>query len=66
MTPNAIIQHVDHTHLISGCTTVVLSTLPFNNNVKTLHDWRTLIGINQMIRDVARGWNDAPFNNVST
>eukprot|EP00804_Cyclotella_cryptica_P012944 CCRYP_002298-RB/>CCRYP_002298-RB protein AED:0.01 eAED:0.01 QI:188/-1/1/1/-1/0/1/652/331 len=39
-----------------GAETVVITTLPLNNNVKSSSDWVKVIDINNMIRDIARNW----------
>lgn len=39
-----------------GAKTVIISTLPLNNNVKTPADWEGVLRINKMIRDVALVW----------
>eukprot|EP00581_Thalassiosira_minuscula_P011811 CAMPEP_0183722994 /NCGR_PEP_ID=MMETSP0737-20130205/14760_1 /TAXON_ID=385413 /ORGANISM="Thalassiosira miniscula, Strain CCMP1093" /LENGTH=586 /DNA_ID=CAMNT_0025953243 /DNA_START=506 /DNA_END=2263 /DNA_ORIENTATION=- len=57
MTKDHIIQHINNCHTVAGATTVIVSTLPFNNNVETASDWEQLIAINQVIRDVAHSWN---------
>ena len=56
ITRDHLVQHIDNCNKIAGCETVIISTLPFNNNVQTPSDWHDLIKINEMIRNVARNW----------
>ncbi|KAL7549848.1 hypothetical protein ACHAWF_013107 [Thalassiosira exigua] len=49
--------HLAHENL--GVQTVVVTTLPFNNNVLTASDWEGIHEINDMIRTLAREWTPA-------
>jgi len=43
-----------------GVQTVILTTLPLNNNVLTTSDWQGIHDINKIIRDIARTWTPVP------
>ena len=62
ITRDRIVEEVELLHALFGARAVVISTLPFNNNVVTRSDWRHLIEINGMIRDVAKNWTKPPPN----
>lgn len=52
-----IIEMIHTSNTYIGAEVVVISTLPLNNNVVSESDWEKVIGINQMIREIANDWN---------
>ncbi|KAL9186865.1 hypothetical protein ACHAXT_010585 [Thalassiosira profunda] len=62
-----LVEAVELCGEILGATTVVLMTIPFTNNVKTIEERRQVKEINGDIRLIARGWharNDTSVQNV--
>lgn len=58
ITRERIIESIQLLHELFGVETVILTTLAFNNNVLTPRDWKDLLAVNQMIRDVADHWDN--------
>jgi hypothetical protein len=56
ITHERILESIQLLHDLFGVETIILSTLMFNNNVKTQEDWKTMLRINAMIRDIAHTW----------
>ncbi|KAL7540451.1 hypothetical protein ACHAXR_010114 [Thalassiosira sp. AJA248-18] len=56
ITKDRIVEAINLSNRYLGAQTIIISTLPFNNNVKSLSDWEGIARINQMIRDIARTW----------
>ena len=56
ITRERLVEAIKLAHENLGVTTVIITTLPLNNNVLDENDWRGIHGINDMIRDVARTW----------
>jgi len=56
ITRDRLVQHINLCNKVVGAPTVIISTLPLNNNVETPYDWQDLIKINQIIRDIAQSW----------
>jgi len=54
--------HLSHENL--GVQTVIITTLPLNNNVLDASDWRGINKINEMIRDIAQTWTSVPGKGV--
>lgn len=52
-----ILESIQLLHKLFHVETVILSTLMFNNNVLNTQDWRDMLAINDMIRDIARTWD---------
>lgn len=40
-----------------GAETVILQTIPFTNNVKTVDDWKDMHRINNVLRNIAKNWH---------
>ncbi|KAL7547422.1 hypothetical protein ACHAWF_010723 [Thalassiosira exigua] len=56
ITRERIIEAINLSNIYLGARTVIIATLPLNNNVLTPSDWDGVAKINQMIRDVAHDW----------
>eukprot|EP00571_Detonula_confervacea_P009733 CAMPEP_0172322886 /NCGR_PEP_ID=MMETSP1058-20130122/47199_1 /TAXON_ID=83371 /ORGANISM="Detonula confervacea, Strain CCMP 353" /LENGTH=295 /DNA_ID=CAMNT_0013038749 /DNA_START=254 /DNA_END=1138 /DNA_ORIENTATION=- len=56
MTEQRIIEEVKILGQYLGVETVIISTLSFNNNVRSIPTWKDVIKANQMIRDLAENW----------
>lgn len=56
ITKERIIEAIHLTNKNLGVQTVIVSTLPLNNNVITPADWEGVARINQIVRDLAAGW----------
>ena len=56
ITRERIIESINLSHVNLGVETVIITTLPLNNNVLTANDWNGIYKINEMIRDVAYTW----------
>ena len=56
ITRDRIIEAINLLHDNLGIDTVVITTLPLNNNVLTAEDWDGIYKINVIIRDVAMNW----------
>ena len=56
ITQERIIEAINLSNEHLGAQTVIISTLPLNNNVATSSDWEGIAKINQMVRDIARDW----------
>jgi len=56
ITRDRIVEEIELCNTVVGATTVIVSTLPLNNNVLTPSDWEGIIAINEIIRDIARSW----------
>ncbi|KAL7531048.1 hypothetical protein ACHAXR_007926 [Thalassiosira sp. AJA248-18] len=57
ITRERIVDEIELCNKVVGAKSVIISTLPLNNNILTVSDWESLININQIIRDIARTWN---------
>ncbi|KAL7538030.1 hypothetical protein ACHAWF_005968 [Thalassiosira exigua] len=58
ITRDRLVEAVELAHEVLGATTVVLMTIPFTNNVKTREDMKKVEEVNEVIREIARGWRD--------
>jgi len=56
ITKERIIESINLYNQYLGVETVIVTTLPLNNNVKTPSDWKNIIKVNNIIRDIARNW----------
>ena len=56
ITEEAVIEEVNLVGKYFGVETVIISTLTFSNNVKTLSDWQGIQKVNEMIRQIAKSW----------
>eukprot|EP00571_Detonula_confervacea_P001713 CAMPEP_0172331712 /NCGR_PEP_ID=MMETSP1058-20130122/62066_1 /TAXON_ID=83371 /ORGANISM="Detonula confervacea, Strain CCMP 353" /LENGTH=554 /DNA_ID=CAMNT_0013048981 /DNA_START=388 /DNA_END=2049 /DNA_ORIENTATION=- len=56
ITKERIVEAINLANELVGAQTVIISTLPLNNNVLTPSDWDGISKINHMIRDIARSW----------
>ena len=56
ITRERIIESIHLSHINLGVETVIITTLPLNNNVLNANDWNGIYKINEMIRDVAYTW----------
>lgn len=56
VTKEAIIEEVNLVAEHFGAEIVIISTLSFSNNVKTLGDWQGIQQVNEMIRQIAKQW----------
>ena len=59
ITRERIVEEIVLCNQVTGASTVIISTLPLNNNVITPSDWEGIITINQMIRDIAQTWKSS-------
>ena len=59
ITRERIVEAINLANEHLGATTIIVATLPLNNNVVTPADWEGIAKINQMIRDIARGWEQS-------
>mmetsp|Transcript_12569 Transcript_12569/g.27271 ORF Transcript_12569/g.27271 Transcript_12569/m.27271 type:complete len:527 (-) Transcript_12569:419-1999(-) len=57
ITHERLVEAVELSHELLGTTTVVLMTVPFTNNVKTVQEMRKVNEINDDIREIARSWH---------
>lgn len=57
ITYDRVVEAVQLSHELLGATTVVLMTVPFTNNVKTLNELTKVKQLNDDIRDIARKWH---------
>lgn len=57
LTYNRFIEAISLAGQLLRAKTVVLQTIPFTNNIKTVGDWKEMYRINSMIRDIAKNWN---------
>ncbi|KAL3785106.1 hypothetical protein HJC23_006155 [Cyclotella cryptica] len=58
ITRERIIESIQLLHELFAVETVILTTLAFNNNVVTSRDWKDMLAVNQMIREVAAHWDN--------
>lgn len=56
ITRERIVNAINLSNRHTGAHTVIISTLPLNNNVVTASDWKKVTELNRMIRDIARTW----------
>ena len=61
ITRGRLVEQIELCHQTVGARTVIMSTLPLNNNVLNVTDWEGIIKINDIIRDIARGWKLPPL-----
>ncbi|KAL9184236.1 hypothetical protein ACHAXT_002322 [Thalassiosira profunda] len=59
ITRERIVEAINLANEHLGATTIIVATLPLNNNVVTPADWEGIAKINQMIRDIARDWEQS-------
>jgi hypothetical protein len=57
ITHDRLVEAVELSHTLLGATTVVLMTVPFTNNVKTIEDMNKVNEINEDIRKISRDWH---------
>jgi hypothetical protein len=57
ITRERLLESIRLLHELFGVETVILSTMMFNNNVLTPNDWKDMLTINEMIRDLAHNWD---------
>ena len=57
ITRERILESIQLLHELFGVETIILTTLMFNNNVLSLNDWKDLLRINDMIRDISHNWD---------
>lgn len=62
ITRERIYEAIKLSNIHTDARTVIISTLPLNNNVITSSDWIKVAEINHIIRDIARTWR--PNDNV--
>jgi hypothetical protein len=62
ITRDRIIEAINLSHDNLGVDTVLITTLPLNNNVLTSDDWEGIYKINVIIRDVAMNWESIRQN----
>jgi len=62
ITRERIYEAIKLSNIHTDAKTVIISTLPLNNNVITSSDWIKVAEINHIIRDIARTWK--PNDNV--
>lgn len=60
ITKERIIEAINLAHDNLGVQTVIITTLPLNNNVLDAFDWKGIFNINEMVRDIARTWTAKP------
>lgn len=56
ITKERIVEAINLLNMYLGAKTVIISTLPLNNNVRNPSDWEGISNINTMVRDIARSW----------
>eukprot|EP00581_Thalassiosira_minuscula_P001575 CAMPEP_0183734918 /NCGR_PEP_ID=MMETSP0737-20130205/45159_1 /TAXON_ID=385413 /ORGANISM="Thalassiosira miniscula, Strain CCMP1093" /LENGTH=582 /DNA_ID=CAMNT_0025968537 /DNA_START=140 /DNA_END=1888 /DNA_ORIENTATION=+ len=56
LTKERIVEAINLSKMNLGARTIIISTLPLNNNVLAPSDWEGVAKINQMVRDIARNW----------
>lgn len=56
ITEERIVEAINLASSLLGAQTVVISTLPLNNNAITAEHWEKVAEVNQMMRDLARSW----------
>ena len=54
-----IIEAIEIANRILGARTIIITTLPLSNNVKTEDDWKAIANINHMIRQIARNFTES-------
>ena len=52
-----LVEAVELSHTLFRATTVIIMTVPFTNNVKTIEDMNKVNEINEDIRQIAREWH---------
>lgn len=62
VTKERIIEEINLIGQYFGVETVIISTLTFSNNVKTIADWNGIRRVNEMIRKIAKDWEILPTN----
>jgi len=65
ITRERIIEAINLSYDNLGVDTVVITTLPLNNNVLTAEDWDGIYKINVIIRDVAMNWESIRHSSSS-
>ena len=65
LTKETIIEEIDLVGKYFGVETVIISTLTFSNNVKTLDDWEGIQKVNEMIRQIAKSWEFSQTKDIS-
>lgn len=66
VTKERIIEEIDLIGKYFGVDTVIISTLTFSNNVKTLDDWKGIQKVNEMIRQIAKSWAFSPTKDLNS
>ena len=56
ITRENIIEEIKIVGEYFGVETVILSTITFNNNVKTMDDWKGIHEVNAIMREIANNW----------
>ena len=64
ITHERLVEAVELSHELLGATTVILMTVPFTNNVKTVEQMVQVRRINDDIRKIARGWRSRKTSGV--
>jgi hypothetical protein len=59
ITRERVVDAINLCNELVGAQIVIITTLQFNNNIKTPQDWNVTILINEMIRDIAATWQPA-------
>lgn len=62
ITRERLVEAIELCHASLGVETVVVTTLPLNNNVRDADDWRGIGRINDVVREIARTWNSGDGN----
>ena len=58
ITHDRLVEAVELSHELLGASTVVLMTIPFTNNVKTMEEMIKVEKVNDDIRQIARSWHE--------
>ncbi|KAL9185706.1 hypothetical protein ACHAXT_003483 [Thalassiosira profunda] len=64
ITRERIVEAIELAGESLGVQTVVVTTLPLNNNVLDSSDWQGIARINAMVRDIAQTWKPSPGGGV--
>jgi len=64
ITRERIEEAIQLSHENLGVQTVVITTLPLNNNVLDASDWKGIQEINNIVRDIAKTWTATPGQGV--
>ena len=59
ITRERVVDAINLCNELVGAQIVIITTLQFNNNIKTPQDWNITILINEIIRDIAATWQPA-------